>query len=117
VSDHAQSLFTHFKDTFQLPEVWPFYKHGTFASSGLSLGNVVLEFMSFPKEDGQLIKTEFRGTACEPTTSTNATAAGLTRRNISHTDSQFYMSQIPGRQILAEWSSVALTELPAQEED
>jgi len=112
VSDQAQSLFTYFMDTFQLPEVWPFYTHGTFASGGLSLGNAVLEFVSFPKEGHQPQKTEFRGIAFEPKADADATAAELTRRNIPHSDVRSYKSQIPDRQILAEWSSVGLTDFP-----
>jgi hypothetical protein len=112
VSDQAQSLFTYFKDEFRLPEVWPFYQHGTFASGGLSLGNAVLEFVSFPKESHQPKKTEFRGIAFEPKADADATVAELTRRNILHTDVRSYKSQIPGRQILAEWSSVGLTDFP-----
>jgi len=112
VSDEAQSLFTYFKDEFQLPQVWPFYEHGTFASGGLSLGNVVLEFVSFPKADNKPLKTEFRGIAFEPKADADATAAELARRNIPHTDVRSYKSQIPGRQILAEWSSVGLTDFP-----
>ena len=60
VSDQPQKLFIFFRDNFQLPEVWPFYQHETFASGGLSLGNVVLEFVSFPKEDPDPLKTEFQ---------------------------------------------------------
>jgi len=112
VSDQAQSLFTYFRDTFRLPDVWPFYQHGTFASGGLSLGNAVLEFVSFPKEDNKPLKTEFQGIAFEPKADAEATAAKLTRRNIPHTDFRSYKSQIPGRQILAEWSSVGLTDFP-----
>ena len=112
VSDQAQSLFAYFKDEFQLPEVWPFYTHGTFASGGLSFGNAVLEFVSFPKEGHQPQKTEFRGIAFEPKADADATAAELTRRNIPHSDVRSYKSQIPGRQILAEWSSVGLTDFP-----
>lgn len=117
VSDQAQSLFTYFKDTFQLPEVWPFYQHGPFASGGLSLGNAVLEFVSLPKEDKKPLRTEFRGIAFEPMRDADATAAELTRRDIRHTDVQSYKSQIPGRQILAEWSSVALTDFPPTNAD
>jgi catechol 2,3-dioxygenase-like lactoylglutathione lyase family enzyme len=112
VSDQAQSLFIYFKDTFQLPDVWPFFEHGTFASGGLSLGNAVLEFVSFPKEGHQPQKTEFQGVALEPTADADATAAELTRRSIPHTGARPYKSQIPGRQILAEWSSVGLTDFP-----
>jgi hypothetical protein len=112
VSDQAQSLFTFFKDTFQLPEVWPFYQHGAFASRGLSLGNAVLEFVSFPKEENKPPKTAFQGIAFEPTASADATAAELTKRNIPHSDAEFYRSQAPGKQIHAEWSSVGLTNFP-----
>src|SRR4030042_4778813 len=66
VSDEAQSLFAYFKDTFQLPEVWPFYQHGSFSSGGLSLGNAVLGFVSFPREGSQPPKKEFRGIALQP---------------------------------------------------
>jgi hypothetical protein len=117
VSDEAQSLFAYFKDTFQLPEVWPFYQHGSFSSGGLSLGNAVLEFVSFPREGSQPQKTEFRGIAFEPEADADATAAELTRRSIPHTGARPYKSQIPGRQILAEWSSVALTDLPPKNAD
>jgi len=92
--------------------VWPFFEHGRFASGGLSLGNAVLEFVSFPKEGHQPQKTEFRGIALEPTISADATAAELTKRNIPHSGAQPYKSQIPGKQILAEWSSVGLTDFP-----
>jgi hypothetical protein len=111
-SDQAQSLFAFFRDTFQLPEVWSFYEHGSFASGGLSLGNAVLEFVSFPKEDNKSIKTEFQGIAFEPTASADATAAELTKRNIPHSDAKFHRSQVPGKQILAEWSSVGLADFP-----
>jgi len=117
VSDQAQSLFTYFMDTFQLPEVWPFYAHGTFASGGLSFGNAVLEFVSFPKEGHQPQKTEFRGIAFEPRADTDATAAELTKRNIPHSDARTFKSQVPGRPVLVAWSSVALTDLPPKNAD
>jgi len=111
-SDRAQSLFTYFKDTFQLPEVWPFFERGTFASGGLSLGNVVLEFVSFPKEDNKPLKTGFRGIAFEPTADAAVTAAELTRRNIPHSGIKVYKFQIPGKQVLVEWSSINLSNFP-----
>jgi hypothetical protein len=117
VSDQAQSLFTYFKDTFQLSEVWPFYQHGPFASGGLSLGNAVLEFVSFPKADNKPVMTEFRGIAFEPTADADTTAAELTKRNIPHSDVRTFKSQIPGRQILAGWSSVGLTGFPPTNAD
>ncbi len=117
-SDRAQLLFTYFKDTFQLPEVWPFFERGSFASGGLSLGNAVLEFASFPKKDKEPVKTGFRGIAFEPTASAEATAAELTdRQNISHTDVVTYKHQVAGSQARVEWSSVGLKDFPPAEAD
>lgn len=110
VSDHAQSLFNYFKDTFQLPEVWPFFERGTFASGGLSLGNAVLEFVSFPKEDNKPQKTEFQGIAFEPTADAAETVAELARRNIAHSGIKVYKFEIPGKQVLVEWSSINLSD-------
>ncbi len=112
VSYHAQSLFNYFKDTFQLPEVWPFFERGTFASGGLSLGNAVLEFVSFPKESNRPQKTELRGIAFEPTADAAETVAELARRNIAHTGIKVYKFEIPGRQVLVEWSSINLSDFP-----
>ena len=117
VSDQAQSLFTYFRDTFQLSEVWPFYQHGTFASGGLSFGNAVLEFVSFPKEGNKPLKPEFRGIAFEPKADADATAAELTKRNIPHSGARTFKSQVPGRPVLVAWSSVALTDLPPKNAD
>jgi hypothetical protein len=111
VSDQAQSLFTYFKDTFQLPQVWPFRQSSTFASGGLWVGNAVLEFASFPKEGGQPRKTG--GIAFEPTADADATAAELTKRSIPHhTEVRSSKSQIAGKQIAREWSLIWLTDLP-----
>jgi catechol 2,3-dioxygenase-like lactoylglutathione lyase family enzyme len=112
VSEQAQSLFTYFRDTFQLPEVWPFYQHGPFSSGGLSLGNVAWEFVSFPKEGRAHQKTEFRGIAFEPTGSAEATAAELARKNIPCSPARTYKSQVPGREIGVEWSSINLSDFP-----
>ena len=112
VSDQAQSLFTFFKDTFQLPEVWPFFERGTFASGGLSLGNVVLEFVSFHKESNHLQKTEFQGIAFEPTADAAQTVAELARRKIAHTGIKVYKFEIPGRKVLVKWSSINLSDFP-----
>ncbi|MDZ7314470.1 MAG: amidohydrolase family protein [candidate division KSB1 bacterium] len=111
-SEKAQALFLFFKETFQLPEVWPFFERSTFASGGLSLGNVVLEFVSFPKADNTPQKTEFRGIAFEPTADAEAIAAELTRRNVPHSDALPYKHQLPGAGVLVERSSINLSDFP-----
>jgi hypothetical protein len=117
VSDQPQNLFNFFRDNFQLPEVWPFYQHETFASGGLSLSNVVLEFVSLPKEDPDPLKTEFRGVALEPTMDAIATSAELSERHLSHTEIMSYKSQVPGSKVVAEWSSIGLSKLPPENAD
>jgi catechol 2,3-dioxygenase-like lactoylglutathione lyase family enzyme len=112
VSDQAQSLFTFFKDTFQLPEVWSFKTYGYFSSGGLTLGNAVMEFASFPKKENRPVKTEFRGIAFEPTADAEATEAELTKRSIPHTGARTSESQVPGRQVHIGWSNVGLADLP-----
>ena len=107
VSDQAKSLFTYFKDEFQLPEIWPFSQYGVFASGGLSLGNAALEFVSFRTEDNKPLKTEFRGIAFEPTADADTTAAELTKRKIPHSGVQPYKVQVSGREQVL-WANVML---------
>jgi hypothetical protein len=114
ISDRAQSLFTYFKDTFQLPEVWPFSQHKQFSSGGLSLGNAVLEFVKaeweWPK-DAKPLKTVFYGIAFEPTLDADATAAELTKRNIPlQTPPPSKFRTDDRKQVL--WAHVGLPALP-----
>ncbi|MFZ2054310.1 MAG: hypothetical protein WAU81_08945 [Candidatus Aminicenantales bacterium] len=112
-SDKAQSLFTFFKESFELPESWPFSDRGTHASGGLWLGNTVLEFATFPHNGDKPVKTEFRGIAFETGADYGATAAELAKRNIPYySEARSRKSQVPGKQILAEWSIVTLTDFP-----
>jgi len=111
-SEKAQALFNYFKDTLQLPEVWPFKKYDGFSSGGLSLGNAVLEFALFPKKENRPIKTEFGGIAFEPTADADATRVELTKRNIPHTGARTSGPQAPGRQVRAGWANVGLTDFP-----
>jgi catechol 2,3-dioxygenase-like lactoylglutathione lyase family enzyme len=119
VSDRAQSLFTYFKDTFQLPEVWPFSQHERFSSGGLSLGNAVLEFVKaeweWPK-DAKPLKTVFYGIAFEPTLDTDATAAELTKRNIPlQTPPPSKFQTDDRKQVL--WENIGLPALPPTNAD
>ena len=41
VSPEPRELFEFLNTELQLPEIWPFSDYGSFASGGLSLGNVV----------------------------------------------------------------------------
>jgi len=110
-SDEAQALFTYFKDTFQLPEVWPFKAFGSFSSGGLSLGNVVLEFM-LSGRDNEPGKTRFQGIAFEPTGNAEMTRLELAKRNIPHTLGRTSEPGAPVRQARVGWENVGLTDFP-----
>jgi catechol 2,3-dioxygenase-like lactoylglutathione lyase family enzyme len=111
-SDEAQALFTFFKDTFQLPEVWPFKAYGGFSSGGLSLGNVVLEFALLSGRNNEPGKTQFQGIAFEPTGNAETTSFELTKRNIPHTRGRTSEPQTPSRQARVGWENVGLTDFP-----
>jgi hypothetical protein len=116
-SDKADSLFTFFKDTFQLPEMWPFSDRGTHASGGLWLGNTVLEFASFPHNGDKHVKTEFRGIVFEPTGGAGETAAELTKRGISRREVENNMRQGSDGRTRVVWSIVHLKDFPPIEAD
>ena len=83
VSDDAETLYRFFRDEFQLPVVWAFNSYGDFASGGLTLGNVALEFVS-EKGERRTTGTEFKGIALEPAGDADAAVAELKRRGILH---------------------------------
>jgi catechol 2,3-dioxygenase-like lactoylglutathione lyase family enzyme len=116
-SDKAHSLFTFFKDTFQLPEMWPFSDRGTHASGGLWLGNAVLEFASFPHSGDKPVKTEFRGIAFEPSGGADETAAELTKRGISRREVENNMRQGSDGQTRVVWSILHLKDFSPIEAD
>ena len=83
VSDDAERLYRLFRDDFQLPVVWAFNNYGDFASGGLTLGNVAVEFVS-EKGERRTAGTEFKGIALEPAGDADAAVAELKRRGILH---------------------------------
>ena len=113
VSDKAQSLFTFFKDTFQLPEAWPFRDAGTHVSGGLWLGNATLEFLSH--QGNKPARTEFRGIAFETAGEAGETAAELTKRGLPHTEVENRMRQGPDGQTRLALSLLDLKDFPPTE--
>ena len=108
----AERLFTFFRDTLGLSEVWGFQVWGDFASGGVSLGNVAFEFARWTPENGQALPTEFSGIALEPFGDTDAALAELTRRGIAHSkpDSNVHRTA-SGR--LTGWVNTGLAEFPS----
>jgi len=112
-SNDAEQLFGFCKDKLQLPEVWPFARYGAFASGGLSLGNVVLEFVTFQAASGAAPGTAFRGIAFEPMADADAAVLELNRRHIPHGEPEPYKFKQDGRERVG-WVTIGLTDmLPA----
>lgn len=83
VSADAERLFRSFQETFGLPVAWPFRAFGKFASGGLSVGNTVLEFVTFEVPEGEVLQTEWKMIAFEPAGDTEAATAELNRRGVA----------------------------------
>ena len=86
VSSDAERLFRIFRETFGLPVAWPFQAYGSFASGGLSLGNTVLELVTWEVPKGEVLKTEWKMLAFEPAGDTEAAVAELERRGVAHAE-------------------------------
>lgn len=112
VSDDAERLYNLFKDEFHLPVVWAFNSYGDFASGGLTLGNVALEFVSEKGQRGGIVGTEFKGIALEPAGDAYAAIAELKRRGILHGEPEADTLTENG-QARVGWITVDLTIPPA----
>lgn len=79
-SPESKKLFTVFGQDFGLPVVWPFATWGSFSSGSVSLGNVVLEFVSDAPDQKQI----YHGIALEPVQTAEKAALMLDSARISH---------------------------------
>ena len=95
--NNAKQLFKIFTKQIGLPVVWDYQKWGSFSSGGVSLGNVVVEFVESPKEQ----ETTFFGIALEANQSLRKILPALDSLNISHGN----ISKA------ADWSTLSLNDL------
>jgi hypothetical protein len=79
-SPKAEKLFKLFKEELKLPVSWEYQNWGSFASGGISLGNVAFEFVSFDS----LLRTKFDAIALEPRQSVEELILVLDANHISH---------------------------------
>ena len=82
-SASPESLYRVFRDSLDLPEVYPFRDYGDFASGLVSMGNVLFEVVSWAVPAGQVLPTEFKGLAFEPSARLPATLAQLDTRGFA----------------------------------
>lgn len=109
-SPRAEKLFHFFRDRFGLPVVWPYQQWTGFASGGLSLGNVVFEFVVY---DG-VNETGFTGIALEPRQHLEEFIQELDKKSIAH-DSIQNNTHVNTSGILVGWSTLGLPGmLPAE---
>jgi hypothetical protein len=107
-SARAKELYLFFSERVGLPQVWPFDDYGSFASGGLSLGNVAFEIVRFPDYSGP---TRFQGVAFEPSGDADSTAIALTNLGVAHSTPVPYKQMVGGKEKTL-WANVRLTELP-----
>jgi hypothetical protein len=78
-----EPLYHVFRDSLGLPEVYPFRDYGDFASGLVSMGNTLFEVVKWAVPAGQVLPTEFKGLAFEPSARLPETLAGLRARGIA----------------------------------
>lgn len=111
VSADSERLFQFFRDEFKLPVVWPFKSYGDFGSGGLSLGNVVFEFVTEKGEPGGAAKTELKGIAFEPDGDADAAVSELDARQIRHAAPEAYKFTQDGQERIG-WVTIELKAVP-----
>ncbi|MGK2960620.1 MAG: VOC family protein [Gemmatimonadaceae bacterium] len=72
-SAKPEPLYHFFRDTLQLPEVYPFRDYGDFASGVVSMGNVLFEVVTWAVPSGEKLPTELKGIAFEPSANVETT--------------------------------------------
>lgn len=111
VSDQSEKLYNFFRDEFRLPVVWPFNNYGDFASGGLTLGNVAMEFVSEKGDRAGVAGSEFKGIAFEPVGDADAAVAELQRRGIPHGEPDSYRFTRDGQERVG-WITIDLNGFP-----
>lgn len=108
----VKKLFQSFRDDFRLPQVWAYRNWGSYSSGGLSLGNVVLEFATYPVPDNKAPKTEFQGIVFEPVADAETTAMMLKSRGVPHGEPEGEKYRTADGVERVDWTIVPFTDLP-----
>ena len=102
-SPQAEKYFKLFKDQLGLPVVWDYKEWGGFSSGGVTLGNVVFEFVWY---DG-VKQTKFEGIALEPKQPVQTFIKDLDKLGIAH-DSISVNSKMNASGNLVGWDNLSL---------
>jgi hypothetical protein len=110
-SPKAEAQFNFFRDTLGLAVAWPYKSYGNFASGGLSVGNTVLEVVTWTVAEGDTLPTEWKSVAFEPVGDTETAVAELKNRGISYsTPDVTHFKDSTGKEVVG-WINTHLTGL------
>jgi hypothetical protein len=82
-SPAPEPLYRVFRDSFDLPEVYPFRNYGSFSSGVVSMGNVLFEVVTWDVPVGDTLRTELKGVAFEPSERLPLTLARLREHGLT----------------------------------
>lgn len=101
-SSDPEPLYKVFRDTLGLPEVYPFRVYEGFTSGVVSMGNVLFEVVTWSVPAGEVLPTEFKGIAFEPSERLPVTLERLTERELAHEKpEEVMMTNAAGKRALA----------------
>lgn len=114
-SPNAEMQYNFFRDTLGLAVAWPYKNYGDFASGGLSVGNTVLEFVTWKVPAGEILPSEWKSVAFEPVGNTEAAIAELAKRGISHAPPDVNQHKDAAGKAVVDWTNTLLTGLSPTE--
>lgn len=114
-SPTAEAQFNFFRDTLGFAVAWPYKNYGDFASGGLSVGNTVLEFVTWKVPVGEIIASEWKSVAFEPVRNTEAALVELAKRGISHAPPDVNQHTDAAGKTVVDWTNTLLTGLSPSE--
>ena len=106
-SPHSKELYTLFTTEFDLPIVWPYATWGSFSSGGVTLGNVVFEFVNDTPDQIRV----YHGIALEPNQSATEVEPILDSANILHGRTNKYSLLIEDGKKDQGWTTMNLKQM------
>jgi hypothetical protein len=114
-SPKAEVEYDFFRDSLGFAGAWPYRNYGDFASGGLSVGNTVLEFVTWRVGPGEIVRTEWKSVAFEPVGNTETAIAELDKRGISHSPPDVNLHKDATGKAVVDWTNTLLTGLSPSE--
>jgi len=107
LSAEPQALYRFFTETLQLPAAWEFENYGSFASGGISFGNVAFEVLGGTETTGP---TAFSGIAFIPRQNAGSTRTAFAQLGVRLAESRPYVVSDDGEEVVL-WENMTLPQL------